>query len=80
MNQKGSFDRVNNVGTFISGEDSFWVVDTAVSYRLPKRYGFFTVGVSNLFDEEFQYYDTDRDNPRLQPGRFFYAKLTLAFP
>ncbi len=65
---------------FVSGEDDFWVVDAAISYRLPKRYGFITVGATNLFDEEFDYYDTDEDNPRIQPERFFFARLTLALP
>lgn len=65
---------------YVSGEDDFWVVDAAISYRLPERYGFITVGATNLFDEEFNYYDTDIDNPRIQPDRFFFAKVTVAFP
>jgi len=62
------------------GDDNFWVADAFLSYRLPKRYGFITVGVTNLFDEEFEYADTDIDNPSIQPERFFFGKVTLAFP
>jgi tetratricopeptide (TPR) repeat protein len=64
---------------FLSGDDQFWVIDAAISYRLPKRYGFFTVGVKNLFDESFEYYDTDMVNPTIQPDRVIFGKVTLAF-
>ena len=80
IDQDGKFERQGTLGTFENGDDDFWVVDAAISYRLPKRYGFITVGATNLFDEEFQYFDTDRDNPRIQPDRFFFARVTLAIP
>jgi tetratricopeptide (TPR) repeat protein len=80
VDQKGVFDRRMNAGVFGTEEDNFWVFDAAISYRLPKRYGFITAGVTNLFDKEFNYYSTDRDNPRFQPDRTFFAKVTLAFP
>ena len=80
VDQRGSFERQGSLGTFEDGEDDFWLMDAAISYRLPKRYGIFSVGVNNMFDEEFKYFDTDRNNPRLQPGRFFFARVTLAIP
>jgi hypothetical protein len=79
VDQKGNFERFGTSG-FESGSDSFWLADAAVSYRLPKRYGFITVGAANLFDEEFNYFTVDRDNPRIQPGRYVFARLTLGFP
>ena len=83
-NQEGSYIRGQDpfTGSYIieDGEDDFWLVDAAVRYRLPKRSGFVTVGVTNLFDEEFQYFDTDDDNPNIMPSRFFFTKLTLALP
>lgn len=63
-----------------SGISDFWVVDAAINYRLPKRYGFVTLGATNLFDREFQFQETDFNNPTLQPTRTFFARLTLAFP
>ena len=68
------------VGVFEDGEDDFWLVDAAIRYRFPKRYGFLTVGVRNLFDKDFEYYDTDFDNPAIQPDRVFFATITLALP
>jgi tetratricopeptide (TPR) repeat protein len=78
FNQDGDFTR--QYSYIESGKDDFWVVDAAVSYRLPKRYGFITVGATNLFDEHFKYQETDPRNPIVQPGRFTFAKVTLAFP
>ena len=78
-NQEGEFQNKND-SSFQRGSDNFWVVDAAVSYRLPQRYGFVSVGATNLFDEKFNYADTDVNNPRIQPGRNFYCKLTLALP
>jgi hypothetical protein len=80
VDQKGSFARAITAGTFEPGEDDFWLVDASISYRLPKRYGFITVGATNLFDEEFKHFDTDVDNPRIQPDSFFFARATLAIP
>ncbi len=80
VDQQGSFERQGTTGTFENGDDNFFLVDAAIKYRFPKRYGFFTIGVSNLFDEDFEHFDTDEDNPRFQPDRFFYASFTLAVP
>jgi hypothetical protein len=67
-------------GLYDSFDDEFWLVDASINYRFPKRYGFFTVGVSNLFDENFDYFDTDPDNLRIQQDRQYFFKLTLALP
>jgi opacity protein-like surface antigen len=80
IDQDGKYERVTDVRTFEKGDDDFWVADAAISYRMPKRYGFLTIGVTNLFDEEFKYFDTDSDNPRIMPDRFFFGKLTVAIP
>jgi outer membrane receptor protein involved in Fe transport len=80
-NQDGQFQRqIAPPGFFESGKDNFWLVDGMLSYRLPKRYGFLTLGVRNLFDKKFNYYDTDPVNPVIQPDRAIFGKITLAFP
>ena len=78
FNQDGDFTRRG--GGIESGQDEFWVVDAAIGYRLPKRYGFISVGVTNLFNKHFNYQETDLRNPIVQPGRFIYTKITLALP
>ena len=79
--QEGEFLRQDEMDllNFVSGEDQFWVVDLSLSYRLPKRYGFITVGANNLFDEEFNYQDTDPASPSIQPDRMIYGQVTLTF-
>jgi tetratricopeptide (TPR) repeat protein len=80
VDQEGRFERLSNIGTFTNEQDDFWLLDAAISYRLPKRYGIITLGVTNLLDEKFEYFDTDRDNPRIQPERYIFGKVTLVLP
>jgi hypothetical protein len=77
--QQGVFLR-NSTSFFEDGHRDFWVLDTGLRYRLPKRYGFVAFGVNNFLDEESAYQSTDVRNPILRPGRFFYGTVTLAFP
>lgn len=79
--QKGDIERTAiGFDVFEDGSDQFWLVDAAVSYRFPKRYGFATLGVKNLFDEEFDYYEVDRKNLRIQQDTQVFFKVTLALP
>lgn len=77
VDQDGEYVRIG--GAREAGNDQFWTVDVALSYRLPRRYGFVAVGATNLFDEEFQYFDTDVRNPVLQPTRRIYGRVVVAF-
>jgi tetratricopeptide (TPR) repeat protein len=63
----------------VSDDDRFWVVDAALSYRLPKRYGLISLEAKNLFDEEFKFQDTDPANPRVIPERLILGRITLSF-
>ena len=40
-----------------SGKDDFFIVDLSAGYRLNKRRGILSLGILNLFDEEFMYQD-----------------------
>jgi tetratricopeptide (TPR) repeat protein len=77
--QRGKFDLVSPVPSR-SGSDDFWIVDAGIKYRLPDRYGFVTVGATNLFDKKFKYFETDLRNPSIQPDRVFFGRITLALP
>jgi tetratricopeptide (TPR) repeat protein len=79
IDQSGSFTGQTG-GGFESGHDDFWLADAAVGYRLPRRYGIITVGATNLFDQDFQYQETDLRNLSIQPDRFVFAKVTIALP
>lgn len=61
------------------GEDRFWIFDTAVRYRLPKRLGIITIGALNLFDNDFDYQDMDLAKQAIFPDRTIYGKATFSF-
>ena len=50
VDQEGKFG--DPFSGFLEGDDQFWVVDAAISYRLPKRLGLISLEAKNLFDEE----------------------------
>ncbi len=79
--QEGDFEHFDDFGMsfFETDNDNFLLVDVAIKYRMPKRYGFVSVGAKNLFDKDFKYFDTDLRNPTIQPARTVYGTLTLAF-
>jgi ferric-dicitrate binding protein FerR (iron transport regulator) len=80
VDQAGTFvPRIFQSGSSLSGSDQFWVTDVFLRYRLPRRLGFVTVGVKNLFDERFHFQDTDPANPLIEPERAVFARITLAF-
>lgn len=78
--QHGTFERLFDSTIVQSGRDAFWTVDATVSYRLPKRYGFISVGATNLLGEKFKFFDIDVNNPTIQPVRMLFMRLTLALP
>ncbi|MGH8551152.1 MAG: tetratricopeptide repeat protein [Methylococcales bacterium] len=79
ITQRGSFNRTNaSLGVTEDGHDDFWLFDVAIKYRLPKRTGFLAVGVRNLFDKNFEYFNTDFNNPRILPTRSVFGSVTIA--
>ncbi len=73
---------------FPDGDDTFYLVDAGVGYRLPHRRGLVSLGVRNLLDHDFKYQDDafrfggDRDEPALNPlipERTVLARIALNF-
>jgi tetratricopeptide (TPR) repeat protein/opacity protein-like surface antigen len=77
--QHGEFYKTFTPPTTERGADHFWVFDASIGFRLPKRFGIFTIEARNLFDEKFNFQDTDPSKPRISPERLVLAKLTLSF-
>jgi hypothetical protein len=68
---------------FTTGADRFWILDAALTWRLPRRYGFVSVGATNLLDEGFRYFEDGGVgivNPTVQPARAVFGRVTLAGP
>ena len=68
------------------GSDSFFLVDAAIGYRLPKRFGILSLEVKNLFDKEFNYQDDSyrefRDEPATGPyfpDRTILGQISINF-
>jgi hypothetical protein len=81
LKQEGEFrTQVPLSNDFVPGKRDFWIVDAAVRYRLPKRYGFVAAGVNNLTDETSTYEATDPKNLGIRPGRVVYARVVVALP
>ena len=78
VHQQGRFEEI--FGTLRSGAEDFALLDVGLSYRLPHRYGILSIGASNLLDRQFDYFDTDRNNPMFQPARAVFSRITVAFP
>jgi tetratricopeptide (TPR) repeat protein len=79
--QDGDFLVDDGFGSFTidQGDDQFWILDAAISYRLPKRYGLISLEAKNLLDNDFQFQDTDPGNPQILPERFILLTATLSF-
>ena len=80
FNQDGDFGGLFTGNTIRHGSDDFWTVDAGIRYRLAKRYGFITIGATNLFDKQFKFFEADLNNASIQPSRTFFTRLTLALP
>ncbi len=82
IDQEGTFSGTSGP---VDDEDQFWIVDAAISYRLPKRYGLITLGGTNLLDKEFNFEEQDSVGkiiyPQLlvYPKRLLYTRFTLLF-
>jgi len=68
------------------GNDSVYLVDASVGYRLPKRWGVVSLGVSNIFDKNFKYLDdsyrefsADEVSGPYYPDRIILGRVTLNF-
>jgi tetratricopeptide (TPR) repeat protein len=82
LHQDGKFAApviVDPQNPFKAGNDQFWLVDTAIRYRLPKRRGFITLGVKNLFDEQFKFQELDPATPTIQRDRLVFGRIALGF-
>lgn len=77
VDQKGDFG--SNMFGFAYDSDQLWVVDLSLRYRLPNRLGHLKFEVKNLFDEQFQFLDTDPASPRFLPKQQIIGSFTVMF-
>ena len=83
FHQDGVFAAAGPPGPgFRAGSEAFWLVDAALSWRLPRRHGLLGVSATNLLDKKFRLFEPIGriTNPIAQPRRAVLARLTLAAP
>ena len=68
------------------GESQFTLVDASIGFRMPRRLGLISLGVLNVFDQQFDYLDdsyrTFSNEPYVSPylpERTIMGRLTLSF-
>ncbi|MBX9629715.1 MAG: TonB-dependent receptor [Burkholderiales bacterium] len=76
VSQEGLFLRN---GGFEPGKSTFWTTDIAFTYQLPSRLGTVSLDVRNLFDESFNYQETDILRPTLARERMVFLRASLYF-
>lgn len=88
--QASYIDQEGTFGSYLAGyrkeRDSFWVFDASLSYRLPKRRGILRLEIKNLFNEQFNYLDSDISyldtnvtTLNISPERQVVGSFTLSF-
>ena len=67
-------------------KDEFALLDAAIGYRFPQRYGIVSFEVGNIFDEDFSFLgiesrtsDELASKPLFFPERTVLLRLTLSF-
>ena len=68
------------------GKSDYFLVDAAIGYRLPERYGIASISFLNMTNERFRYLDNEFRTPvdvpvisRFIPERTILGRLTLSF-
>jgi tetratricopeptide (TPR) repeat protein len=77
VRQRGQFNSA--VQELFDASQNFTVVDAAVGYRLPSRWGNTSVECTNLFNQSFRFQDVGLDIPRYVPDRRCLFRLSLSF-
>ncbi|MGR9106248.1 MAG: TonB-dependent receptor, partial [Gammaproteobacteria bacterium] len=64
-------------------QDSFWVFDTSLGYRFPRRLGLVNLSVANLFNSSFLFQDDINPGrqrlPRFRPERTILVNVRFSF-
>jgi len=76
--QQGDFIR-SGIFEARPDDDQFVVLGMMASYRLPKRYGFVSIRVENLFNQQYNFQETDLRRPLFEKERRIIGGLTLNF-
>lgn len=76
--QQNGIYKNNTTSKTSEGKGDFWVYDFNLSYKINRdtNVGLF---IKNILDEDFQYQETDFNNPSIIPDRTYYLQATYQF-
>ncbi len=77
VKQDGIFKN-NTTSKNSKGESSFWIYDFGINYN-PNRNTSLGLLIKNISDKDFQYQETDFNNPTIIPDRTYYLQATYQF-
>ncbi len=80
VDQKLAFDSQN----LKKNHDDFFLIDISIGYRLPKNFGVLSLKINNIFDQKFNFQDTNVQSseptqPLFIPDRTILGQLTLNY-
>jgi tetratricopeptide (TPR) repeat protein len=76
VDQRDAFDPAVATASVVNSE--FWVMDAAIGYRFPKRWGSFVIDGRNVFNEKFLFYDR-LVQEQVVPARQVTARLEITY-
>jgi len=76
VDQRDAFDPAVATASVVNSE--FWIMDAAVGYRFPKRWGSFVVDGRNVFNKKFEFYDR-LVQEQVIPARSIAARLEITY-
>ncbi len=79
VRQEGEFRADPALPDFVPGKSEFWTADLAAEFRLPGRRGLVTAEIRNVFDETFNFQETDIFSPTMARERLGLVKLSIEF-
>ncbi len=77
IKQGGLFKNIT-AASISKGKDEFWLYDFSLRYKLGRNTGL-SLSIKNLLDKDFQYQETDFNNPSILPDRTYNLQATYQF-
>ncbi len=79
VRQTGEFFFIDAGPEPVPDEDSFWIADLTLGYRLPNRQGTLSLEGRNLFDEQYRFQETDLFTRQFARERVVLFRASLVF-
>ena len=79
VRQTGEFRRDPLSAEFEAGTSEFWMADISLRYQLSSRRGFIMAEIRNVFDEQFNYQETDTLSPTMARERLAFLRASFSF-